>query len=346
MPQLSRLRFCNVGHNRARMDNLILNFQDKEGWATHSTLWLRNGGGKSSILNLFFGLLRPDRREIFGSKSEQDERKLDDYIQLDLPGVVVAEWQLDSNLRSKGSDSSEHYLTGIFYEKRSVPSNVNCLRRLFFSARVIPDEPRLTLNGLPIFTKTGGGLKCRTMTTFKQEWQAIGLQFPHAEAQETEHQSDWRQILDAAGIDSELFGYQLQMNRNESGAAELFKFRETDEFVDFFLKLVIDSNLGNQVSSNLEVFRTELRRRTEEFLPEQELICGVMERLKPLVGLADRRSEVYCRVTQTQIELAHFLTHLRDRDTALNQEVVLATQQDENARQDAHRLQEEAILCQ
>ena len=136
------------------------------------------------------------------------------------------------------------------------------------------------------------------------------------------------------------------MNRNESGAAELFKFRETDEFVDFVLKLVIDSKLGNQVSSNLEAFGTELRRRSEEFLPERELICGVMDRLKPLVGLAYIRSEVYCRVTKTQIQLHHFLTYLSDRDTALNQEVVLATQQGENARHDALRLQEEARLCQ
>lgn len=341
MPQLSRLRFCNVGPDRARMDNLILKFRDDEGWATHSTVWLRNGGGKTSILTLFFGLLRPDRREVFGSKTA-----LEDYVKIDTSGMVVAEWQLDPDPRSQTLDSPEHYLTGVFYEKRSSSSsNTERLRRLFFAARVLPEEPCLTLDGLPIYLQESGNLKCRTMTGFKQEWQAIGLRYPQAEAQETEHQGDWKQILDAARIDSELFGYQLQMNRNEGGAAELFSFRETDEFIDFFLELVIDPSLGKRIASNLETFRTVLRQRSEVWLPERELICGVVEQLEPLLGLTDRRREIDCRVAQTKTELDRLSSHLRERDTVLNQEIVLATEREKNAQQEAKQLQEEATSC-
>lgn len=61
MPQLLKLRFVSLGHPQARMDDLVLRFQDEGGRASDSTLWLRNGGGKSSILNLFFAIVRPHK---------------------------------------------------------------------------------------------------------------------------------------------------------------------------------------------------------------------------------------------------------------------------------------------
>lgn len=344
MPRLSRLRFCNMGPERARMDDLILDFRDAEGWAIDSTIWLRNGGGKTSILSLFFALLRPDKRDVFGSKAEPDDKKLDDYVQLHAPGLVVAEWQLDSDPRVKASDKPEHYLTGVFYEKHSGSSS-DRLRRLFFAARVIPGEPCLTLDGLPIYTQGSGVRKRRMMNSFKQEWQAIGLRYPHAEVQETEHQGEWKRILDAAGIDPELFGYQIQMNCDEGGAAKLFKFKETEEFVDFFLELIVDFGLGNSVAKNIEIFRTELRQRLEELLPEQELFGGVLERLEPLVGLADKREEMYRYAAYTKAELDLLSNHLNERSAALHQEIVLAAQRENEARHEASRLQKDAALC-
>ena len=50
MPQLLRLRFVSLGHPQARMDDLVLDFQGPDGRPVDSTLWLRNGGGKSSVI--------------------------------------------------------------------------------------------------------------------------------------------------------------------------------------------------------------------------------------------------------------------------------------------------------
>src|SRR4051812_29435263 len=66
MPQLLKLRFVSLGHPQARMDDLLLSFQGPDGRAIDSTLWLRNGGGKSSILNLFFAIVRPHKGEFLG----------------------------------------------------------------------------------------------------------------------------------------------------------------------------------------------------------------------------------------------------------------------------------------
>ena len=42
MPQLTRVRFCNIGHPHARIDDLTLPFHDSDGYATHSTVWRQN----------------------------------------------------------------------------------------------------------------------------------------------------------------------------------------------------------------------------------------------------------------------------------------------------------------
>jgi hypothetical protein len=346
MPQLTRIRCCHVGHFRARMDDLILDFRDLQGLPSHSVLWLRNGGGKSTILNLVFGLLRPDRRELFGSKAEQNDRNLEEYIQVDIPGVVIAEWQLDRDPRSNPSANPDRYLTGVFYEQRSSGSSPDRLHRLFFAAKVIPEEPRFTLEGLPISTQIGESLRHRTLTSFKQEWHAIGLQHLNAEARETEHQNDWQQILDAAGIDAELFGYQLQMNRQEGGAADLFKFKETDEFVDFFLKLAIDPSLGNEISSNLDGVREQLRRRSQEFIPERELINGTLERLEPLIGLYQQREAIDNNIAIVKQELDLLDTHLKDRSATLDRELKSIEQQELTLRQETQKSKEEATLSQ
>ena len=120
MPELARLRYASVGHPNARMDDLTLDFLDAQGKPTDSTIWLRNGGGKSSILNLFFAIMRTGRREFLGGKADSKQRRLEDYILPNDRGVVVAEWELDV-----ASDTLEFarepgsFLTGVFYERRA-----------------------------------------------------------------------------------------------------------------------------------------------------------------------------------------------------------------------------------
>ena len=55
MARLMRLHFASIGHRDARLSPLTLDLRDEnQGTGADTVLWLRNGGGKSSILNLFF----------------------------------------------------------------------------------------------------------------------------------------------------------------------------------------------------------------------------------------------------------------------------------------------------
>ena len=120
MARLARLRFVCIGHPDARIDDLTLDFRDGEGRATDSTLWLRNGGGKSSLLNLFFSVVQPYRRQFLGGKAEFGDRQLEEYIKGDDHAAVVAEWELPDQQPGLGHGvlAPARFLTGVFYEWR------------------------------------------------------------------------------------------------------------------------------------------------------------------------------------------------------------------------------------
>lgn len=299
MPQLLKLRFVSLGHPQARMDDLLLRFEGPDGRATDSTLWLRNGGGKSSILNLFFAILRPHKGEFLGGKAEAKQRSLNDYV---LPGdraVAVAEWQLDPAADSLGL-GVERFIAGVFYERRDGSGD---LRRLFFACRVAPEHPESTIEGLPLYTSSNGARTRRTLGSFRESWRSLRERAPHLSVSDTENQREWQEVLEAARIDPELFSYQVRMNQREGGADELFRFAEAEEFVDFLLALAFDPTLGDRVGKNITAFRRELLQRKEQLLPERALVAGLVERMRAVRTIRERRHKLRSQLGEAHDDL-------------------------------------------
>ena len=289
MPKLARTRFVSVGHPNARFTDMVLDFRDAGADAVDSTIWLRNGGGKSSILNLFFSMIRPDRREFLGGRAEARRRRIEDYVQKEDHSVVAAEWQLDTPADQLGFEGfADRYVTGAFYEWRTAAGGTT-LRRLFFAGRIPQDPSPIHLDDLALFSEADGVRRRRTMASFRQEWMDLRNRYPHLGLMATENQSEWQDVLDAAGIDPELYSYQVRMNQREGGVDELFRFDSHEQFVDFLLELVIDPALGVRVSRNIGAYRRELKERKDRLLPERDLVDGLSARLAPLVALAEER---------------------------------------------------------
>ena len=299
MPQLLKLRFVSLGHPQARMNDLLLTFQGPDGRATDSTLWLRNGGGKSSILNLFFAIIRPHKGEFLGGKAEAKQRSLNDYILSSDRAVTVAEWQLDPAADSLGLES-ERFLTGVFYERRDGSGD---LRRLFFSCRVAPEHPESTLEHLPLYTANNGARSRRTLGAFREAWRSLRDRAPHLNVGDTENQREWQEVLEAARIDPELFSYQVRKIQREGGAAELFRFAEAEDFVDFLLALALDPALGDRVGRNITAFRRELLQRKEQLVPERDLVAGLITRMAAVCGIRDRRERLRTELGQARADL-------------------------------------------
>lgn len=107
--QLSRLRLASVGDRAARFTDLTLNMSSLERAdaiePVDSILWLRNGGGKSSLLSLFFALLLPLRRDFMGRSVK---RHLEDYVASGDTSHTVAEWVAQSDGSLMPQTSAHH----------------------------------------------------------------------------------------------------------------------------------------------------------------------------------------------------------------------------------------------
>lgn len=342
MPKLARMRFVSVGHPNARFTDMVLDFRDAEADAVDSTIWLRNGGGKSSILNLFFSMIRPDRREFLGGRAEARRRRIEDYVQKEDHSVVAAEWQLDTPADQLGFEGVvDRYVTGTFCEWRTAAGGTT-LRRLFFAGRILQDPSPIHLDDLALFAEADGVRRRRTMASFRQEWMDLRNRYPHLGLMATENQSEWQDVLDAAGIDPELYAYQVRMNQREGGVDELFRFDSHEQFVDFLLELVIDPALGVRVSRNIGAYRRELKERKDRLLPERELVDGLSARLAPLVELAEERRRLSTHSIQRAAASRGLKTYIAERSESLRREIADLEEKGKAAQAVAERNQAEA----
>jgi hypothetical protein len=314
MPRLARLRLVSVGHPSARFGDLVLDLRDPSGHATDATLWLRNGGGKSSLLNLFFALVRPDRREFLGNRAEAKQRRLEDYVLPRDRGIVVAEWELDTGGNGVADPT---YLTGVFYEwGGAAGADAGQLKRLFFAGK--RDAARFSIEQLPLVAENGDGkLVRRSMSSFRGELAELSEVAPALGLYWTATNREWTEHLVSVGIDPELFTYQIRMNQREGAADEVFRFVDHDQFVDFLLGLALDPALGDGVTANIGTFRQELRDRKDQWLPEIELVVGMTERLTPLVEVCQQRTKWLAEIAARGNEFTAVMRALDARIAAL-----------------------------
>jgi hypothetical protein len=91
MYKLARMHLDSVGSNAARFSNLTLDFTDVDHHPLDTIVWLRNGGGKTSLLSLLFSLFLPNRRDFLGARD--DRKTLGDYVLSGDTAHILCEWQ-------------------------------------------------------------------------------------------------------------------------------------------------------------------------------------------------------------------------------------------------------------
>ena len=82
-------------------------------------------------------------------------------------------------------------------------------------------------------------------------------------------QKQWLALLADHDLDPTLFEYQALMNRAEGRAASLFRFRDSDEFIEFFLKLTMNPDSVDKLSETL----SRVAEKVAD-LPRKELDLG------------------------------------------------------------------------
>lgn len=342
MPRLLRVHFASVGHPDARLAPLTLDLRarDAGGTGTDSVLWLRNGGGKSTILNLFYSLFRPDRREFLGASAEGRARHLEDYVKADDLAFVVTEWDVEPVAEETlfGARPGRRRVVGqvLSWKDRQKSQDVSKLRRRFFSFVV---SPSLGLDELPVDGL--GPSPVRSYDAFRQWLDTLRQDHPELEPFSEDTPRKWAEHLEKIGLDPELFRYQLKMNAREGSADEAFRFRTTDEFIRFYLDIAFDTVEADQVSANLEGYRGKLERRPG-LLAEQAFLLDVRGALLPLIAALDRLKEREVRLAEAEREGRSVLAAVVARGASHATHARLAGEAKERAAKDAKDGENEA----
>ncbi|WP_086845366.1 hypothetical protein [Amycolatopsis kentuckyensis] len=301
--QLSSFRLANVGDRAARFTDLTLDVSTAgERAPVDSILWLRNGGGKSSLLSLFFALLLPLRKDFMGKTVK---RHLEDYVSSGDTSHTVAEW-----VAQPGGDASRpaRLVTGAVYEwdERRKPADPDRdrekLKGWYYSFFAVPGV--LDLPGLPVRDESG---RTRTMAEFVNVLKEIAAANPQQfRFVITRQRGEWTDALTARNLDPAVFAYQKQMNHSEGGVAGLFEFATTDKFIDFLIDLTVDSTQPDLVANNLRKVVDVLARKPgllvdREFCGELE---GRLERLAERHILAKAAAEAATGARSSAARLA------------------------------------------
>lgn len=258
--KLAALRLRSVGERSARFQDLTLTFTapaDGGSEPQDSVIWLRNGGGKSSILSLLYALLLPRAADFMGRAVK---RSLTDYIDGGDTAHVVAVWEPAGSSRTLLGEADGLLVTGAVYEWADLrrpaqpEASRDRLSTLFYTFHVVPGI--LDLTTLPFIDAMGRIRRLAEFGAALKEQARLCDRQARLVAVDKQHQ--WRGALGDRHLDPEVFRSQKQMNHVEGGVEDLFRFSSAQEFIDFLLDLTVapDSVAGiatrlGQVSKQL-----------------------------------------------------------------------------------------------
>lgn len=297
MPRLLGIRFESVGHRDARLDGLVLPFDANQAPAD-SVLWLRNGGGKSSILNLIFSVLRPNLREFLGSEADAKARRLEDYVAAEDTASVCLAWELDGD----GDRRSVLFTAGVYHWSGSENST---LLRKWFALRVDPDRSATALSSLPLLDESGGVRRPLRHAALRERLLELHAP-PIATLAWVSSQAEWEGVLESYGLDPQVFSYQLRMNRSEGAADQLFRHRSAEQLVDFLIEILLSAEEAEPVRETLRQYASQLARRPH--LEREHDACEAAARaLAPLAELATDLDAAHIEASERAGRLRLFL---------------------------------------
>ncbi|MFC5003274.1 hypothetical protein ACFPIJ_36260, partial [Dactylosporangium cerinum] len=268
--QIRRIYLDRVGSPAARFRDVWLDLTGRDGRPLDTILWMRNGGGKSTLIALVCALIRPDRRDFLATATTG--RHLEDCILGADTGHVVVEWT---------DPTGRRLVTGAVYEwtDRVQPADPNAghdrLKQTWYAFTPGPDVESLPFAGADL----------------KEFVRAVEALPATAETVVTTKQDRWAQALHDRGLDPGLFTAILRINASEGGIEHHFKFKTSDDFVQYLLSLVTEPTSATKVAAILRGTRERLARQPRlraevAFCDEAVDLLDVLDRARTAVTAA------------------------------------------------------------
>ena len=96
MARLCRIHVVGVGKESARFNPLTIDLRNPQSGAPQdSVIWLRNGGGKTTLISILYSLLVPNASYFLG-KLNGKGATLEDFLRPDQLAVIATEWDLSA----------------------------------------------------------------------------------------------------------------------------------------------------------------------------------------------------------------------------------------------------------
>jgi hypothetical protein len=288
--KLAALRFRSVGERSARFQDLTLTFTapaDGGSEPQDSVIWLRNGGGKSSILSLLYALLLPRAADFMGRSVK---RSLTDYIDGGDTAHVVAVWEPAGASRTLLGEADRLLVTGAVHEWADLrrpaqpEASRDRLTTLYYAFHAVPGA--LDLMTLPFTDATG---HIRRLTEFHDALRELARSYgQRASLVAVDKQHQWRSALGDRHLDPEVFRSQKQMNHVEGGVEDLFRFSSAQEFIDFLLDLTVAPDSVTGIATRLGQVSKQLAAKPAK--QEEQRFCTLAA--TDLEGVANGHADV------------------------------------------------------
>lgn len=234
MFKLRKFHLDNLGTDILSFSNTTLDFVDGTAGTVvdNSIISCENGGGKTTLLSMFFTLLKPDKRKFIQTMQSSNHR-FNDYIKK-TPGLILAEFIEYKEL------SIETIIVGQYVVMRSDGTT----SRDFFTFKSstgsgafesVPSIGRGTLS------------KADDIRAYFNEHKSIYV---------TQDQSEWEAKLESDGFDYKQIETQIMFCKSEGGIDKFVDFDKERDFLDTFFELTMQEHevdeVGNQVNKVIQ----------------------------------------------------------------------------------------------
>lgn len=325
MAQLEHIRLRSLGHPNARYENISLNFSNEEGRPEHTVLVLRNGGGKSSLIALYFALLVPGARQFINK-----ERKITDYVPAGTSGLLITQWRLDDASPTALFDApANRRILGVQYEH----TNAGQFRSTYFSIKVTDNLPGATLATLPVTTRQGDRERLLTHDELKGTLDLLNSRAPgEPPAQHFDSQAAWERHLSRdLGFSDTLRKLQASMNLREAAADEQFKFKTDKQLLHFLFRHALPTEAIHALNDTLNTKREAILELKTKARPTLAFAEDTIAAITPITRIKQQRQQLKARA-QRAINATHALKRQTEvlhnqqanRVTALKDEHALA----------------------
>ncbi|MDQ0665370.1 hypothetical protein QFZ35_003868 [Arthrobacter ulcerisalmonis] len=257
---LASLRLRSLGERSARFTDYTISTTGETGSPQDHIVWLRNGGGKSSLLSLFYALVLPRKLDFMGRSSD---RHLTDYVESGDTSHTVAVWHPATVNPSTLDGTPERVLvTGAVYEWDDLRRPANAFRNsdhlgqsyyAFFAVPGVFDATTLPLGD-------AAGRPTRR-SDFISQIRGLAAQHARTEFITTESYGDWERALTARGLDPDLFRSQKKMNHVEGGVENLFSFTSPKDFINFLLGLTVSPTVISDIATSVGQISEKVARK-------------------------------------------------------------------------------------